>query len=186
MLNMHPSCHTSRVNRHRPFVAYHHRAMLSATSPCRFTGTSLKGDTNAIHRFLERAWPPCALFCRDTPFLLHAFIPAVNVPTTWWVVLVSCTEWCLHCSRGTKFSKQRKESKPFPVESPWSTLVPPGGANANSIFQGPFLPREFEETESIVTVVSISGGNMLQRDCDEMDYRTYVCHVSKRVHTEHL
>jgi hypothetical protein len=43
------------------------QALLTASSPCRFPGTSLKGDTNAIYRFLEHAWPPCAVFCRDAP-----------------------------------------------------------------------------------------------------------------------
>jgi hypothetical protein len=162
------------------------QVLLTATSPCRSPRTSLKGDTNAIHHFLEHAWPPYAHSCRDALFLLHPFIPALNVRTTWWAFLVSCTEWSFHCSCGTKFSIKQKKSRLFPVESPWSTYVPPGGANTNSDFQAPLLPRKRQEKESIVIVVSTSGDDMLQRDCDELDYRIGVCHGTQGVHTEHL
>jgi len=50
----------------------------------------------------------------------------------------------------------------------------------------PLLPRKLEEMESIVTVVSISGGGMLQRDCGELDCRIGECNVTKGVHAEHL
>lgn len=86
------------------------QALLRATSPCRFPWTSMEGDTNAIYRFLEHAWPPCSHSCRDATFLLHPFIPTVNVLTTGWGFLVSYTDWSFHCSRGTKFSKEQKKS----------------------------------------------------------------------------
>lgn len=49
------------------------------------------------------------------------------------------------------------------------------------------LPRKLQENKgSIVTVVSTSGGDMLQRDCGELDYRIDVCHGAQGVHTAHL
>jgi hypothetical protein len=95
------------------------QALLTPTSPWWFPGTSLKGDTSAIHRFLEHAWPPCSHSCKNAPFLLHPFIPAVNIHTTWWGFLASCTEWSFHCSRRTKFS-QKKKSKLF---SCWVAMI---------------------------------------------------------------
>jgi hypothetical protein len=65
------------------------QALLTATSPCQFPGTSLKVDTNAIHLLFGHVWPPRSLSFRDAPFLLHPFIPAVNVRTTWCDFLVT-------------------------------------------------------------------------------------------------
>lgn len=65
-------------------------------------------------------------------------------------LFVSYTDWSFHCSRGTKFSKeQKKRGKLFPVESPWSTFVPPGGANANSSFQAPFFHASFRKRRGV-------------------------------------
>ena len=164
------------------------QALLTSTSPCRFPGTSLKGDTKAIRRFLEHTWPRSAHSCRDAPFLLHPFIPAVNIVNirkTWWGFLYRARN-NLSIAVAERSLAKSKKSRPFPVESPWLTFVPPGGANANSDFQAPLFPRNLQEKESIVTVASTSRDDILQMDCDELDYRIDVCHGTQWVHTEHL